>query len=87
MTVRRVNVSVIVRNTTLQVEALEQSIHVDVIRSLGTVGVVSVDVVTQSGSAIGQVGPHLHLSRLQSVCPAKYFPIDSNTVLLNFIRF
>ena len=48
---------------------MEQSIHVDVIRSLGTVGVVSVDVVTQSGSAVGQVGPHLHLSRLQTVSP------------------
>jgi len=55
------------RNTTLLVEAVEQSIDVDVIRSLGSVGVVSVDVVTKSGSAIGQVGPHLHLSHLQSV--------------------
>jgi len=55
------------RNTTLLVEAVEQSIDVDVIRSLGSVGVVSVDVVTKSGSAIGQVGPNLHLSHLQSV--------------------
>ena len=87
MAVRRVHVTVVVRNTTLQVEAVEQSIHVDVVRSLGAMGVVSVDVVTQSGSAIGQVGPHLHLSRLQSICPANYFPTDSTTVLLNFIRF
>jgi len=61
---------VVNRNTTLQVEAVEQSIHVDVLRTLGTVGVVSVDVVTQSGSAIGQVGPDLHFSRLQSVSTA-----------------
>ena len=62
-------------NTTLLVEAVEQSIPIDVIRSLGSVGVVSVDVVTQSGSAIGQVGPDLHLSHLQSVSPIKYFII------------
>ena len=49
---------------------MEQSIGIDVIRSLGTVGVVSVDVVTQSGSAIGQIGPDLHLSHLLSVSPA-----------------
>ena len=86
MAVIRFNVTVVVRNTTLQVEAVEQSIHVDIIRSLGTVGVVSVDVVTQSGSAIGQVGPHLHLSRLQSVCPTKYLLPESTAILLNFIR-
>jgi len=60
--------TVVDRNTTSLVEAVEQSIHVDVIRSLGTVGVVSVDVVTQPGSAIGQIGPDVHLSHLQSVC-------------------
>jgi len=58
---------VVARNRTLHVEAVEQSIQLDVIRSLGSVGVVSVDVVTQSGSAIGQLGPDLHLSHLQSV--------------------
>jgi len=55
------------RNTTILVEAVQQSIRIDVIRSLGAVGVVSVDVVTRSGSAIGQLGPHLHMSHLQSV--------------------
>jgi len=70
---------VVDRNTSLLVEAVEQSIHIDVIRSLGTVGVVSVDVVTQSGSAIGQVGPDLHLSRLQSVSPAEYL-LTANSV-------
>jgi len=64
-------VTAVDRNTTLLVEAVEQSIDVDIIRSLGTVGVVSVDVVTQSGSAIGQVGPDLHLSHLQSVSRAR----------------
>jgi len=53
------------------VEAVEQSIDVDIIRSMGRVGMVSVDVVTQSGSAIGQVGPDLHLSHLQSVSRAR----------------
>ena len=66
-----VNMTLVDRNTTLRVEAVEQSIHLDVIRSLGTVGVVSVDVITQSGSAVGQVGPDLHLSYLQSVRPAR----------------
>ena len=49
---------------------MEQSIDVDIVRSLGTVGVVSVDVVTQSGSAVGQVGPDVYLSHLQSVSRA-----------------
>jgi len=62
---------VVVRNRSLLVEAVEQSIELDVIRSLGSVGVVSVDVVTQPGSAIGQLGPDLHLSRLQSVSQAQ----------------
>ena len=59
-------------NRTLLVEAVEQTIHIDVKRSGGKAGVVSVDVITQSGSAIGQVGPDLHLSHLQLVSHAKY---------------
>jgi len=86
-----VSVIVVRRNTTLLVEAVEQSIQIDVIRSLGTVGVVSVDVVTQSGSAVGQAGPDLHLSPLQSVSPSMYLltggSIDSPSTITSLIFY
>lgn len=55
------------RNVTIAVEAVQQTIYLDVVRSLGSLGVVSVDVITQSASAIGQSGPEMYLSIRQQV--------------------
>ena len=51
----------------MTVDALEQTIYLDVVRSLGSAGIVSVDVITQSASAVAQTGPLMHLSKVQQV--------------------
>lgn len=55
------------RDTSVDVNAVEQTIYLDIVRSLGSVGTVSVDVITQSASAVGQSGPTMHLSTMQEV--------------------
>jgi hypothetical protein len=51
----------------VDVDAVEQTIYMDIVRSLGSVGTISVDVVTQSASAVGQTGPTMYLSVMQEV--------------------
>jgi hypothetical protein len=58
------------------VEAVQQTIYLDVIRTFGAVGVVSVDVITQSGSAVGQTGPNMYLSAFQQVSHDMVFFFD-----------
>ena len=74
------------RNTSISVEAVEQTIYFDIVRTFGAVGVVSVDVITQSATAVGQSGPDLYLSVFQQVYRLSYYsPYKCNG--LNFLIF
>ena len=51
----------------MNVEETSGSLYFEVVRSRGSLGSVTVDLVTRRGSATAHAGPHMDLSVIQQV--------------------
>ena len=55
----------------VDVEETAGTIYFDLVRSHGSMGKVSMDVVTSAGTAMSHIGPHMRFARVQEVSTAE----------------